>query len=92
MKRKKKKILPRIVITGLAVYAALNLLHLQADINAARQEAENLRAEVDRQKRENSKLKESANIELDEYLIAQAARSELGLVSPGEHIFVVISN
>lgn len=92
MRKKKMKILPKIVITGLAVYAAVNLLQLQVDINAAKQEAEELRIEVDRQKRENAKLEESANIELDEYLIAQAARSELGLVFPGERIFVDISN
>jgi cell division protein FtsB len=92
MAKRKRRILPKIMITGLAIYTAVNLLHLQVDINAAKQEAENLREEVDRQKRENAKLEESANIELDDYLIAQAARSELGLVSPGEHIFVDISN
>jgi cell division protein FtsB len=53
---------------------------------------EDLRVKVERQKRENARLKEISEVSLDEELIAQAARSELGLVSPGERIFVDISN
>ncbi|MGI6578115.1 MAG: FtsB family cell division protein [Eubacteriales bacterium] len=92
MKRRKKRLLPKIVIAGLAVYFAINLLHLQMDINEAQREVEDLRVKVERQKRENARLKEISEVSLDEELIAQAARSELGLVSPGERIFVDISN
>lgn len=92
MKRRKRRLLPKIVLAGLAVYAAINLLNLQMDINEARQELEDLRVKVERQKRENAKLKEISEVSLDEELIAQAARSELGLVFPGERLFVDISN
>lgn len=92
MKRGTMGLIPKIIVGCLAVYAVVNLVSLQLDINNARAELDELSVKVERQKRENAMLKESAAEELDESKVADAARSELGYVAPGEKVFVDISN
>jgi cell division protein FtsB len=92
MKRRKMGLLPKIVVACLAIYAVVNLLQLQMDINEAKGELEDLNVKVERQKRENAMLNEKANVEVDDKAVADTARSELGYVAPGERIFVDISN
>ena len=92
MKRKRIGLIPKIIVGFLAVYAVVNLVRLQLDINDAKEEHDNLSLQVEQQKRQNEMLKESADKEADNEQIAEAARSQLGLVSPGERVFVDISN
>jgi len=92
MKRRKMGIIPKIIVGCLAIYAVVNLLRLQMDINDLKEKRDELIPLVEKQKRENAMLDERVNSELDEETIAEAARTELGLVAPGERIFVDISN
>lgn len=92
MKRKKKGIIPKIIVGCLAVYAVVNLLRLQMDINGANTEYDDLSQKIEKQKRENAMLEESVQLEIDDDSVAEVARSELGLVEAGERIFVDISN
>ncbi len=84
-------LLPKIIVGCLAVYAVVNLLRLQMDINSLKEKRDELIPLVEQQKRENAMLEESVNAELDEEAIAEAARKK-GYVAPGERIFVDISN
>jgi cell division protein FtsB len=92
MKRRKMGLIPKIIVGCLAVYAVINLLHLQTDINDLREKRDELIELVEKQRRENAMLEESVNAELDEEAVAEAARSELGLVAPDEIIFIDTSH
>lgn len=92
MKRGKMSLIPKIIVGCFAVYAVVNLLSLQLDINEAKKEEADLAVAVESQKRENEMLKESAEKTVDDELIAEEARAKLGLAAPGERVFVDISN
>ncbi len=92
MKRKKTGLIAKIALVCLVAYAAVNLVSLQLDINRAEEELSALNVQLENQKRKNVRLEEITQTELNEDLIAEAARTELGFVAPGERIFIDISN
>jgi cell division protein FtsB len=56
----------------------------------ARHEYEALSAEIDRQRAENARLREEARrLTEDPQAIEEVARRELGLIKPGEKVFIV---
>jgi len=56
----------------------------------ARREYEALSAEIDRQRTENARLREEARrLTDDPQAIEEVARRELGLIKPGEKVFIV---
>jgi cell division protein FtsB len=56
----------------------------------ARHEYEALSAEIDRQRTENARLREEARrLTEDPQAIEEVARRELGLIKPGEKVFII---
>jgi cell division protein FtsB len=56
----------------------------------ARHEYDHLSASIDRQRAENGKLREEARrLKDDPAAIEEVARRELGLIKPGERVFIV---
>ena len=56
----------------------------------ARHEYDRLSASIERQRAENSKLREEARrLKDDPAAIEEVARRELGLIKPGERVFIV---
>lgn len=92
MKRKKSRLITKLIVAGLVLYALVNLVRLQEQIRLTKNEIEALSVKVEHQKRQNAMLSDSLQVELTDEVIAEIARRELGLVSPGEKIFVDISN
>lgn len=92
MKRKKTRLITKIAVLCLVAYAVVFIVQRRTEYNQKQSDYKELCLQVESQKRHNAMLKDNSNIEMDKELIAEAARNELGLVSPGERIFVDISN
>lgn len=92
MKLKRSSIFTRIVILALIVYAAVTLASTQRRVAAAEADRAALQAKVDAALLENAELEYDIAHAGDPEIIAEIARSKLGLVMPGEKIFYDVSN
>ncbi len=92
MKLKRASIFTKIVILALIVYAAIMLINTRARVAEAAADRAVLQARVDRMLQENAELEYDIDHAGDPEIIAEIARSKLGLVKPGEKIFYDISN
>lgn len=92
MKLKRSSIFTRIVILALIVYAAVTLASTQRRVAAAEADRAALQAKVDATLLENAELEYDIAHAGDPEIIAEIARSKLGLVMPGEKIFYDVSN
>lgn len=92
MKLKRASIFTKIVILALIVYAAVALVHTRSSVAAAQADQAALQARVDAALRENAELEYDIQHANDPEVIAEIARSKLGLVKPGEKIFYDVSN
>ncbi len=85
------KLFYRIVIILFIVYAAYNLVSLQAKLNEKQAEYQTLQEQITEQTLENQRLGESSGEELDDEEIASIAREKLGYSLPGERVFIDIT-
>ena len=92
VKTKKARFVLRLAVIALAVYAVINILKLQIEIGRAQEDIAALEQEINRQQAENALLEEKIQSGMDEDAIKDAARSELGMVEPGEEVFVDVSD
>ena len=92
MKLKQASIFTKIVILALIVYATIMLVNTRQQAMQADADRANLQAQVDAMLRENAELQYEIEHADDPEIIAEIARSKLGLVTPGEKIFYDISN
>ena len=92
MKLKRASIFTKIVILALIVYATIMLVNTRQQAMQADADRANLQAQVDAMLRENAELQYEIEHADDPEIIAEIARSKLGLVTPGEKIFYDISN
>lgn len=92
MKRKKVSWAVKLCVFIFAVYAVTTLLTLQVQINKKKQENALLQAQTDQQTQKNAKLAESLASEVDDAYLTDLAREKFGLVTPGEKVFVDVSN
>ena len=92
MKIKPAGIITKIVIVALILYASISLLNLKGRVADARADLSSLQAEVDQTERKNAELQYEIEHSEDKDTIENVARNKLGLVSPGEKVFYVISN
>ena len=92
MKLKRASIFTRIVILALIVYATVMLVNTRQQAMRADADRAALQAQVDAMLRENAELQYDIDHADDPEIIAEIARSKLGLVKPGEKIFYDISN
>ncbi len=85
---KKRSFLLKLVVFVFAVYAAVTLVQMQVQINQGREAVQQKEEELARQELKNAELKELIGSELTLSEIERIARDKLGLVRPGETIFV----
>ncbi len=88
---KRASALTKIVIFGLLIYLATTLLNLQTEIAAAEEKLGELQEEMVAQGQINAALTQDlANCDSPEHL-QEVARDELGLIEPGERIFIAVN-
>ncbi len=92
MKLKRSSIFMKIVILALIVYAGITLVTAKNRIAEARADQAALQAEVDAALRENAELEYDVAHAGDPETIESIARTKLGLVKPGEKIFIDVGN
>jgi Septum formation initiator len=92
MKIRPAGIITKIVIVALILYASISLFNLKSRIDDARADLSSLQFEVEQTERKNAELQYEIEHSEDDVTIENVARTKLGLVSPGEKVFYVISN
>lgn len=78
----------KIVIVVFAVYTALMLITMQAEINRAKTEQAVLEERLETQKLTNQALEEDISYRESREAMERVAREKLGLVAPGEIIIL----
>lgn len=89
MRTKKAGLLTKIVVLALLIYLATTLLNLQGRIQATQLQRDSLRRQVEEQTQTNADLAEAVVNPDDPERIADIARDRLGLVAPGEKVFMI---
>ena len=92
MKLKRSGLFMKIVILALIVYAAIMLVGAKNRIAAAQADHAALQAKVDVALQENAELAYDVAHAGDQETIESIARTKLGLVMPGEKIFIDVGN
>ncbi len=92
MKRRRGGLLIKLAVLALVVWAAVTVVRLRIDIDAAEEQRAAVQLEIDRQKRENARVSELLEGSADLERVAEAARDELGFVSANEQIFYDVSD
>lgn len=92
MKLKRASIFTKIVLLALIVYAAVTIVHTRSVVAEAETARAALQEQVDAMLRENAELEYDIAHASDPEVIAEVARSKLGLVMPGEKIFYDVRN
>ena len=90
MKKRKPRIIFKLVVVVFAVYAAITLLTLQADINSQKALSASLSEELSAQKLTNAALEEDIASKDELQTKIRVARKQFNLVFPGEQIVVGI--
>jgi cell division protein DivIC len=88
MKLKRAGIITKIVIFALIVYAAVTLINMRSQIDAALSTQEELKQQLAEKQATNDQLQYEIDHKGDDDTIADVARNNLNLVAPGEKIFV----
>lgn len=88
-KTKKAGLLTKIVVLALLIYMATSLLDLQSRIRQTQAQRDTLSRQVAEQTQVNADLAEDLANPDDPDRIADIARDKLGLVVPGEKVFVI---
>lgn len=89
VKTKKAGLLTKIVVLALLIYMATSLLDLQSRIRQTQAQRDTLSRQVAEQTQVNVDLAEDLANPDDPDRIADIARDKLGLVVPGEKVFVI---
>ena len=92
MKLKRSSIFTKIVILALIVYGAVMLINTRNDITAAEAHRAELQEKVDDAAQRKAELDYDIAHAGDPEIIAEVARSKLGLVLPGEKVFYDLNN
>jgi len=87
MRVSRSKIITRIIVFALIVYAGISLITIRGRIDAVRGELQDLRKAVAEIEISNSEIEYEIENYNEPGVKADIARSELGLVLPGEIIF-----
>lgn len=88
MRFTKASFLTKIVVLIMLIAASVTLLRLQGQIAAAQAERDELQLQLARQVQRNADLQDAVDHSEDPDRQADVARSELGLVTPGEKIII----
>ena len=85
-------LLTKLVILGLLVYLVISLLQLGVQLTAAREQVAAREKLVTEQRQTNAAIAEDLQRADDPEMQEDIARDKLGLVVPGEQIFVDVTN
>ena len=88
MKKKRSGILTKVLLIAVLIYAAASLITMSGKIKAAEDERDFLQQQAQDLENENTDIKDKIENSEDETVIEDVARAELGLVYPGEKVFV----
>ena len=88
---KRARSITAIVLASLTVYAILNLISVRSDIADAIAMSEELRNEINIVEANNLKLKQMIAESDSDEAVEKIARERLGLVKPGDMVFVDMS-
>lgn len=91
-KTKKAGFLTKVVLVVLLVYAGISLYTIQNQIQSAKDEQTKLASQVDTLRRENDSLSADIADSGNSQKLQDVARSQLGMVMPGERVFYDVSN
>lgn len=92
MKFKRASIVVIAIVLILIVFASVTLSSTREKIEQARADKEALQQQADALTQENAELEYQLEHSEDPALIEDIAREKLGLVKPGEKVFVDINN
>ncbi|MBQ1351684.1 MAG: septum formation initiator family protein [Oscillospiraceae bacterium] len=92
MKFKRAGFSTKLIVLILLVYMAISLLTLRDQIASAQVQENELKAQVAELQEKNATLERDIANSDDPELLEKIAREQIGLVLPGEKIFVDISN
>ena len=84
---KRSKLITKIIVFALIVYAGISLINLRGRIDSQQQELRDARRRVAEMEVSNAELEYEIEHHNDPDVIADIARSSLGLVLPGEIVF-----
>ena len=84
---KRSKLITKIIVFALIVYAGVSLIALRGRIDDRKQELGNIRRNVAALELSNAELEYEIEHYNDPNVIASIARARLGLVLPGEIVF-----
>jgi len=87
MRFPRSKIITKVIVFALIIYAGLALITLRGRIDSARQKLDDSRRRVADMEVSNAQLEYQIDNHNDPDVIAGIARSSLGLVLPGEIVF-----
>ncbi len=90
-KTKKAGLLTKLVVLALLIYLSTTLLDLRGRIVSVQSQRDTLRQEVALQSQRNAELVDDVENSLDPDRLKDVAREKLGLVEPGEKVFVFIN-
>ena len=89
---KRSKLITKIIVFALIIYAGMSLIALRGRIEAGRQELDRVRRLVAEIELSNAELEYEIEHFNDPDVISNLARSRLGLVLPGEIVFYNSAN
>ena len=89
IRTKKAGLLTKLVVLALLIYLAIALLNLKGRIRQTQAERDSLSRQVAEQTQTNADLAEDIANPDDPDRIADIARDKLGLVVPGEKVFII---
>ena len=87
MRLPRSGLVSKLIVFALIIYAAVNLISLRGRIESAREDLNDLRRQVAAQEISNAELEYEIEHYDEPEVISDIARSDLGLVLPGEIIF-----
>ena len=87
MKLKKAGLITKLVIVILVVYAAVSLIRVHDQIEAAKSQQEELTQQAQELELENAAMEYALENQDEDSVKAEIARDKLGLVYPDEEIF-----
>ena len=87
MRRTRAKLITKIIVFALVIYAGVSLLSIRERIDAGRAQQSEVRRAVAELEIDNSRLEYEIENFDEPDVLADIARSSLGLVLPGEMVF-----
>ena len=84
---KRSKLITKIIVFALIIYAGISLISFRGRIEAQRQELNDIRRRVAEMEISNAEIEYEIEHYNDPDVIANIARTRLGLVLPGEIVF-----